>query len=390
MHVCNYVFLQSDQLTLLQKILNEFIWRGKNKIKPQVMYAPVLQGGLGMINMKNVVHTLWTKWMEHLLKDWGGSWSSVIWDSVVSCVPEHLFSGLMAVDENDIQILIPFYQAVIQSFCFVNGLFMKKNAGLPHARNLFRTDFCPKIKRGWVWAGYNMAFDLPLQGHKIDVTQVLDMVTGSRPANYLFCCTLQQVLGGTLPCLIPGLPTMHPLLLMQSKVLLVENSSVDLCLKYWKQHLKILPLDNSEQKQIFKFMLRKCKVTKLWDVNYKILSRILATPVVIAVVMSESDMSKCTFCGDRAGLEHIVLCCTQTQHLHEFILTTFNKKWMEKMWVFGGQNIYLNPLIWICNFTIYKTHLVACHECCTLLEVSFLNECYWFAPVAKDFLAQLG
>ncbi len=36
--------------------------------------------------------------------------------------------------------------------------------------------------------------------------------------------------------------------------------------------------------QVFKSILVKCKITKFWEVNFKILTQILAIPVVIAAV----------------------------------------------------------------------------------------------------------
>ncbi len=53
-----------------------------------------------------------------------------------------------------------------------------------------------------------------------------------------------------------------------------------LSLTYWECHLHVLPLSNADLKKIYVRMLVKCKVTKFWEVNYKILMRILATPVV--------------------------------------------------------------------------------------------------------------
>ncbi len=57
------LLLQEPQVELLQKILNEFLWHGWNKIRsrPMVMYAPVSQGGLNMINIKNILSTLHVK-----------------------------------------------------------------------------------------------------------------------------------------------------------------------------------------------------------------------------------------------------------------------------------------------------------------------------------------
>ncbi len=60
-------------------------------------------------------------------------------------------------------------------------------------------------------------------------------------------------------------------------------------------------------------MLVKCKFTKFWDVNYKILARILATLVVLQAVNPEAGSAACVECGVVAGISHILLFCPTTR-----------------------------------------------------------------------------
>ncbi len=122
-----------------------------------------------------------------------------------------------------------------------------------------------------------------------------------------------------------------------------------------------------DKKGIFMHMLKKCKVTKFWEVNYKIFAHILATPVVIAAVLGDASKMYCGFCGEKAGLKHILLCCLETKKLHNFILTQFEESWSEQSWIFGLSNKYLNPLVWILNFSMYKCYLQMCHGIYILL-----------------------
>ncbi len=98
-HVCNCSFITTAQVELLQKILNEFLWHGQNKIRPVVMYAPVSQGGLNMINIKNVLSTLHVKWIDRLCKDAGLSWLGIIWPKILDLIPPRLISGLTGITE---------------------------------------------------------------------------------------------------------------------------------------------------------------------------------------------------------------------------------------------------------------------------------------------------
>ena len=126
-HICNCVYLITDQLQLLQSILNQFIWQGRNKICPTVMYAPVDQRGLNMINVKNVVHVLWVKWMDRLCKDAGSSWPRFAWEHLTNILAPRMIVGLTGIDENTLESLPKFYRAVVHSYCHAMSLFYAKN-----------------------------------------------------------------------------------------------------------------------------------------------------------------------------------------------------------------------------------------------------------------------
>ncbi len=38
-HILNTVYIHSDQLSFVQKLLNEFLWKGRNRITPSVANA---------------------------------------------------------------------------------------------------------------------------------------------------------------------------------------------------------------------------------------------------------------------------------------------------------------------------------------------------------------
>ena len=126
-HVCNCAFITTAQVELLQKILNEFLWHGRNKIRPMVMYAPVLQWGLNMINIKNVLSTLHVKCIDRLCKDAGLSWLRLIWPKILGQIPPTLISGLMGITEPTLHSLSPFYCSTFQSFVYVNDLIYSQN-----------------------------------------------------------------------------------------------------------------------------------------------------------------------------------------------------------------------------------------------------------------------
>ncbi len=57
-HMLNTVFICQHQIELIQKLINDFLWRGRNKVRQSVMVSSYDQGGLKMLCVKNVIHEL--------------------------------------------------------------------------------------------------------------------------------------------------------------------------------------------------------------------------------------------------------------------------------------------------------------------------------------------
>ncbi len=57
-HIMNCTFVSSDQVTVLQNFLSDFIWHGRNKVKLSVFSLPYSLGSMKMINVKYFVHKL--------------------------------------------------------------------------------------------------------------------------------------------------------------------------------------------------------------------------------------------------------------------------------------------------------------------------------------------
>ena len=50
-HVLNCVWITPLQLDIIQKMLNDFLWKGLNKVKQSTAYANLDHGGLKMIHI---------------------------------------------------------------------------------------------------------------------------------------------------------------------------------------------------------------------------------------------------------------------------------------------------------------------------------------------------
>ncbi len=125
----------------------------------------------------------------------------------------------------------------------------------------------------------------------------------------------------------------------------------------------------------------KCKITKFWDVNYKILSQILVTPVVLHVVSPGTGTPNCITCGAHAGVSHIMLNCPLARAFHVYLCNTFELSISEREWLFGTASTYVLPFIWLTNFVIYKFYLCSFHGERLPLLVCFSNDLSQFASL---------
>ena len=144
-----------------------------------------------------------------------------------------------------------------------------------------------------------------------------------------------------------------------------------------------MPLEIQKYKTIFRDILMRCKINKFFEINYKILTRILVTPTVLSSIHKDPALNICSFYGMWANIDHILLCCPFLTKLHRII--------MEKMsmvnqltWIFGGARKKWDPVIWVYNFTINKVHLMCSHGKPVTPQDQFINECFQFASVFPE------
>ena len=167
----------------------------------------------------------------------------------------------------------------------------------------------------------------------------------------------------------------NPLLVPRAKALLKSHATTMLNLSKWYTFFELLPSSVVADEKVFTAMLVNCKITKFRDVNFKILSRILLTPKLLATMKKEEILSVCVWCGDVASLEHILFLRSGTKALCCFILTRLFKNLHPHQWIFGSETRHLDLVLWLANFTIYKAHLLAVHlQICSLHDL-FLNMC---------------
>ena len=221
--------MNQSQVDTIQKLLLDFLWQGRACLKMSTIIAPPTQGGLKMLHVKNVLHSLQVKWMQCLSNDLGLSWSRFIWPKLSALYPPELFGGMRDVCESDLHTLPPFYAGMVRSFCWVNNLFYEKNPNLYLSHNLWATVGAPAVYLGWKRSNLLTLMDVPKINGKVDLQGITSKL-GPASDSYLIACRIQKQLGNKFQLQPPEWPShmVYPVLLQQSKQLLQENVSTPL------------------------------------------------------------------------------------------------------------------------------------------------------------------
>ena len=174
-HMLITTFISNKHLDSLQRIANEFLWCGKNKVSQNICCNSSAWGGLTNLHVQHFVHSLRLKWMVHLWQDKGTTWSCLAWPQVLSVFPEVTIPGLRHCSEGLLNKLSAFNAAMVRSFALVNGY----NAWVERQNNIWFTPEYPGVSYPMVVAGYVEISDLPLVNDVIDFqavrTKLLDM-----------------------------------------------------------------------------------------------------------------------------------------------------------------------------------------------------------------------
>ncbi len=235
-----------------------------------------------------------------------------------------------------------FYAGIIRSYIYVNKIFYEQNKNLALPENLWGQPKSPSINIKFCDIGLFTVVDLPLKNNKtIDYVMVQNKFHQNKISfsSFLTCYHLQCVFGSTLSAIMEGSHLVHEELILGAKVLLLNTTTDMLLLTKWETFFqKMLKSNVGKQKGKKKQMLESCKYTKFQELNFKILSRILLTPKIMAAVKSEPDLSACPWCKGLGTLEHmLIICKTVSSAQKSLVLRNKNlmPSWKEHYWIFG-------------------------------------------------------
>ncbi len=277
-------------------------------------------------------------------------------------MPLGLFLGLRAVIETSLGNLNPFYASMVHSYAHVNDLFYQRNKNLPLPVNLWGHPKSQHIDKVMAESGFLVVNDLPLSGDKIDFRRVQEQLPAGLKSTFLTCYKLQSVFRKFFQNSVPSSETISDELVLQSKALLMESGTEMLSLSKWERFFQMMPLSKVECEMVFMCMIAKYKYTKFWEINFKILARILLTLKMLACICKNLGLMKCPWCKTEGSLEHYLFACTYVQDLQCKVVQdnmALFGDWSDYVWCFGALKNKLNPILWVINFAIYKGYLRA-------------------------------
>ena len=159
-----------------------------------------------------------------------------------------------------------FYAGMLRSY--VNRLNVTATPG--QQRNIWGTDTYHSINVAMIKSGFVEVADLPIVNGVIDYCQIQYTLQqqGYRENVFLLCAALQTKFKLVLGCLKSD--RAFPLYLqIGSKKLLKIQQSIIINYSTWELALGI-QIELAEIWKSFKSMLKKCKVTKFYEINFKI------------------------------------------------------------------------------------------------------------------------
>ncbi len=174
----------------------------------------------------------------------------------------------------------------------------------------------PKISQTLVDIGYIEVGDLPVVNGVLDYRSVQMQVQEAGFATNIFlqCTALQKIFGSRLG--EDKSSRTFPLELdCQVKKLLQQQRQTFVSMAKWEISIGESILWD-ESLLSFNHLLKQCKLTKFREFNFKMLHRILATPVVISMIWKVVSIALCSWCGSRTDIDHILLTYPNTLALY--------------------------------------------------------------------------
>ena len=371
----------------VEKILFEFLWGKRHKLKKGMVINDISVGGLNMVDVRSFLYGLKAAWIGRYIQTHDQQWA-ILMKHNINIFHENLLLHMNFTDKHSFPLLnkLPsFYQEVIISFN--KSKCVKKPEDHDQLLdniiwgNRYFTILDKKSKKEITlffkhWTSQNLIkirHLLIIEG-KVDQNYIynkLEIKAGFLFEMHMLLTALKPymaILGTNIPeQIIYTLPT-HPQFDMTSNTdisckkskfyytLLVQKKRIQPDFTSWKQETN---LENIPQiQEIMKTKVRDIRENKLKEFNYKLINRLGACGKLVNK-WDKNIRDTCVLCGTTETQLHIIYTCPIANCLWIKVSNIIKKQILPSHIIFGIKNNRpLNNLISQIAFSIHKYWII--------------------------------
>ncbi len=368
--------LTHDQTVVkeINRILYNFIWNKKDRIKRKTLIGPIKQGGLNMIDVESQFKALKAAWMARIMNAEECEWNFLAKEYFVRFGPNNLLHKMKFKPENmleQIKIIPPFYQQIIEGFMASKSNEMPDSDDVLNEEIIWGNECFTLTKNrrknsllfaNWISSGIIHVKDLKYKDGIID-QQYLTQKIRNKANFYVEFLSIQKVLKPYKHLMKENQPSEH---------IIQDNDVNDVKSRHFYTRLRDIKFhppditkwnrltgtaDGQIRNDVYMRQVKNIPEKKIAEFNYKVLNRIL--PCGQLVCKWDNTVSeKCTQCNVVEDISHLLFHCSIAKPIWRIIAEAFNIDICLSDIVFGVDNQYENYVISLTAFSIYKYWII--------------------------------
>jgi len=372
----------SEVTKQVEKLLCNFLWKTKDRIKRNRIINSVEKGGLNMIDIASQVESLKAVWINRILQaEKDHKWASLP-RLYLHQIGMDIITSLNFTTEvfTELDKLPKFYREAIAAFSKAKEPNCVKTIEdllqQPIWGNHILTVTQGRTKqvlyfKSWIQSGIRRLSDCRFEGGILSCQDMYTKVTNKR--NILTeCAVLQKALRPFKHMLLQNrnadsqtkheVDTKNTKMPCKSKTfyraLVARKAEKAVISSKWTQG--ICPLSEDLLNKVFTDKVKLIKETKIAEFNYKLLYNILPCPSNLKK-WKKLDNDMCDVCEIQCDMYHLILTCTLAKYTWKVIGPAFIKPLTPANIIYGVDfNVYENYAVSFAAFVLYKYWLF-CH-----------------------------
>ena len=368
----------------IMKIIYQFLWHSRERIKRRVLINCIDEGGINMIDVESFFGALKASWVNRLSEQNNCSWKLIPLSYFENISPnfsvfqmnfdrETIFPIIKNIPEFYTQVLINYNKSKLNTLDSIvdnlgdqiiwgNKFFLETKSN--------GKKICTLYFKHWISSGIIYIKNLLFVNGKIDENFIYNKIQNKRNI-YIEIQLLKKAL--------------HPyhqhfnqvhftndLSDINTAKLQAINPSVSVTKHYYnniiskfKQSASLhkwgetLHIDISQEikTQVFSRKIVKIKENKIKEFNYKVLHNILACNNLLSKWVAENN-GRCEICQCKDDIYHLIFDCQLAQTVWNIVSAHLNYVITDEDVIFGTNNPNMNYFISFIAFLIYKYWLI--------------------------------